>query len=149
MRTASSASRTNMELRSASVYMAIVVSGEPRSISSSRAARISRIAASPRLTIATLLNAAWWRSSPVLMPLISSRSHQPELEHSLASQAVAKVPGHQQKPGAAGHACLGGQSSRNADRGQQLVQVRGRYAAFDQPADVPTERDHLCVLSRP
>ena len=50
--TASSASRTNIACRSARVCRAIVRRSSPRSTRSSRTALISRIAASPRLTIA-------------------------------------------------------------------------------------------------
>ena len=56
MQTASSASRTNIAVRSASVCMAIVRRSTPRSTRSSRTALIRRIAASPRLTTAMRRN---------------------------------------------------------------------------------------------
>ncbi len=58
-----SASRTKVAVRSTSVYNATVSIGAPVSAASSRTAWMSRIAASPRLTMAIRLNT---RSSPYL-----------------------------------------------------------------------------------
>src|SRR6478735_10637095 len=87
--TASSAWRTNMALRSASVCRAMVVMPHPYSAFSSRTARIRRTAASPLLTTAIRLGNVtvdrsdtrsvygydrgqgpnrWWRCRPILTP---------------------------------------------------------------------------------
>src|SRR4051794_37585180 len=64
MSTASSASRTNIARRSTAVYSAIVRSGGRPSAFHSRTALISRIAGSPRLTIASRPNGRPAPASP-------------------------------------------------------------------------------------
>ena len=64
-----SASRTNVAVRSPSVNKATVSIGSPPSALTSRTALISRIAASPRFTIAIRLNIDRLRVSPCLVQL--------------------------------------------------------------------------------